>query len=369
MSGLVADGTTSFYGTTGTGGPTGYGTVFSITRQGSLNTIYSFSGGTNGGDPAGGVITGTDGNLYGTTEIGGTNSVGTIFKLTPGGAITTLHTFTTGTNDGNSPAAGLVIASDSNFYGTTLTGGTSGYGTVFQLTTSGSYQSIYSFGGGGDGANPYAPLIDGTDGALYGTTRAGGYSNAGVAYGITYTGTESVLYTFNNGADGGHPDAPLVAGTDGFLYGTAETGGTAGYGAVYQITGPGAENTIYSFGSGRAFQYSLRTGINLVNSGNKPLLSGSGTFSVYVDPSGTLDGNQTIFTSGGQSVFPIPALKPGQSYGLRFSLAGSFSDTRLKLPLNFDPSGQVVIGVVTYSDPVANFDGSLKIENIFTINQ
>jgi len=362
-AGLVANGTSAFYGTTGTDGANGGGTVFQVTTTGGYSPIYSFTGGSDGSDPAGGVITGTDGNLYGTTESGGSSGVGTVFELTPSGSISTLHTFLSGT-DGANPAAGLVQGLDGNFYGTTMNGGNQSNGTIFQISYSGSYNSIYSFDGEfGDGTSPQAPLIAGTNGLLYGTTTFGGANGDGIVYQASYQGAETILYQFSNAADGGTPYAPVIVGADdGLLYGTTETGGTAGYGTVYQLTvGSSSVNTIHTFGSGRASQIALRGAVNIVNSGSKPLLTGSGTFSVYVDAADSLDGNQTPFTYKGQTVINLPALQPGQSTSYQFQLQGSFSDTRLKLPLNFDPAGQSIIGVVTYSDPVGNYDGAVKI--------
>jgi uncharacterized repeat protein (TIGR03803 family) len=371
QAGLVADGTSAFYGTTTTGGQQGSGTVFSVTLQGSYSPLYSFSGGSDGGDPAGGVITGTDGELYGTTESGGANGFGTVFKLSTAGSLQTLHTFASGT-DGATPAAGLAQGIDDNFYGTTTAGGASGDGTIFSLSYSGSYNQVYAFTGASDGATPYAPVLAGTDGNLYGATRDGGIGY-GTVYNLTYSGSTNFIYDFSNGSDGGHAYAPVIEGTDGSFYGTTETGGANGYGVIYQFTmtsgSTGTETPLFSFGSGSATQFSLRGGVNIVNSGNKPLLTGSGTFSVYVDPSGTLDGNQTILSLNGQTVFPIPTLKPGQAWPFAFRLDGSFSDTRLKLPLNFDPHGQQIIGVVTYHDPVGDFDGASKIVSPGTFSQ
>jgi uncharacterized repeat protein (TIGR03803 family) len=366
VTGLAANGTIGFYGTTGTGGANGGGTVYTISTAGSYDPIYSFTGGSDGGDPNT-IITGTDKDLYGTTETGGTNGVGTVFHLTPSGTITTLYTFLSGTTDGEYPEAGLVQAQDGKFYGTTAFGGSSGYGTVFQIASSGSYNSIYSFTDSQDGATPRAALVAGTNGVLYGTAQAGGNYGAGTIYQVD-AGLVTSPYSFTNGSAGGNPYAPLITGTDGNLYGTAETGGTAGYGTIYLYASK-LVTPLYSFTSGQASQFVLTGGVNIVNSGNKPLLSGSGTYSIYVDGSGTIDGNQTAYTSGTTSVFAIPALAPGKSASFRFGLSGSFSDTRLKLPLNFNPTGQYILGVVTYSDPVGDYDGSVKVQTAGQVPQ
>jgi uncharacterized repeat protein (TIGR03803 family) len=140
--GLVQASDGSFYGTTSNGGTSGYGTVFKITPAGALTTLYSFVG-SDGSYPYAGLVQGSDGNFYGTTAYGGTSSYGTIFKITPAGALTTLHSFTY--SDGAYPYATLVQGTDGNFYGTTYYGGTSGYGTVFKITPAGALTTLHSF--------------------------------------------------------------------------------------------------------------------------------------------------------------------------------------------------------------------------------
>jgi len=136
----------NFYGTTSSGGTMGKGTIFKITTAGTLTTLYSFSGGTDGGQPHAGLIQATDGNFYGTT-LGGAEDAGTIFKITPGGTLTTLYSFSG--KDGATPDAGLAQGTDGNFYGTTLGGGNSSSGTVFKITPGGALTTLYSFTGGG----------------------------------------------------------------------------------------------------------------------------------------------------------------------------------------------------------------------------
>ena len=138
----------------------------------SFTTLYSLQPFPNGKSPAAALVQGSDGNFYGTTYGGGTNGgYGTVFKISTNGALTTLYSFTGG-NDGANPDAGLVQGSDGNFYGTTYGGGTNGAGTVFKISTNGALTSLYSFTGGNDGANPYAGLVQGSDGYFYGTTSA-----------------------------------------------------------------------------------------------------------------------------------------------------------------------------------------------------
>jgi uncharacterized repeat protein (TIGR03803 family) len=187
-------------------------------------------------------VQGTDGNFYGTTYQGGTSGYGTVFQITPAGTLTTLHSFAN-SSDGGYPDAGLVQGTDGNFYGTTANGGTSGYGTVFQITPAGTLTTLHSFSGS-DGRNPYATLVQGTDGNFYGTTANGGTSGAGTVFKITPAGTLTTLHSFS-GTDGSYPQAGLVQGTDGNFYGTTSQSGPLGGGVVFRLTpGPGPAPTV-----------------------------------------------------------------------------------------------------------------------------
>jgi uncharacterized repeat protein (TIGR03803 family) len=183
-AGLVQATSGDFYGTTYSGGASGNGTVFRITPGGKLTTLYSFcylSGCADGAAPSAGLIQGTDGDLYGTTSEGGIGGYGTIFKIIlSGGKLTTLHTFE-GT-DGSTPRAGLVQAANGDFYGTTFAGGRHGEGTIFKINPGGThFETLYNFcseQGCADGAGPVGGLIQAADGDLYGTTEYGGvYDN------------------------------------------------------------------------------------------------------------------------------------------------------------------------------------------------
>ena len=150
---------------------------------------------------------------------------------------TILYPFAGASADGAGPYHSLIHGSDGNFYGTTFQGGTSGLGTLFELTPSGAETVLYSFAGGsGDGANPYDALIQGSDGNLYGTTAAGGTSGYGTVFKITQSGTETVLHAFAGGSsDGEQPWAGLIQGSDGNLFGATVAGGTSGYGTVFKL--------------------------------------------------------------------------------------------------------------------------------------
>ena len=227
----------NFYGTTAAGGTSGYGTIFEMTPQGKLHTVLTLDN-TNGG-AANSLLQGRDGNFYGTTYLGGLGNYGTVFKLTPGGTLTTLHGFDS--TDGAGPYGGLVQGTDGNFYGVTLWGGdltcnaSTGCGTVYKVTPSGALTTLHNFEIS-DGLNPYTALIQATDGNFYGTTYYGGSDQQGTIFEITPAGALTTLYSF--GEDGGNPFAPLVQDTNGSLYGTTQFGGEEGIGTIYVLSAP-----------------------------------------------------------------------------------------------------------------------------------
>ena len=248
----------NFYGTTVAGGEDGFGIVFQITPTGSLTTLHSFAGGTDGSYPFAGLVLAADGNLYGTTTGTGDESPGTVFKTTTTGNFTTLYNFChlTDCTDGQFPYAGLVQATDGNFYGTTEQGGGSAnLGTVFQfIASTRTLNTLHSFSGS-DGENPYAGLVQATDGNFYGTTSAGGNSNnAGTAFEITSTGTLSTLYffcTLSSCTDGATPEGGLVQASDGNFYGTTlQGGGATNDGTVFSLSASNYTLTISVSGSG-----------------------------------------------------------------------------------------------------------------------
>jgi uncharacterized repeat protein (TIGR03803 family) len=249
VAGPVLGSDKNFYGTTLEGGTNDIGTVFKISAIGALTSLYSFTGGNDGANPYAGLARGSDRSFYGTTYSGGTNHVGTVFKITTNGMLSSLYSFTT--NGGAHPVAGLAQGSDGNFYGTTYYGGTSNCGTVFKITTNGALTSLYSFTGGNDGANPYAGLARGSDGNFYGTTYAGGANNCGTVFKISSAGVLTSLYSFTGGVDGANPRAGPAQGDDGNFYGTTTYGGTSYYyGTVFKITSNGMLTSLYSFDGG-----------------------------------------------------------------------------------------------------------------------
>lgn len=236
----------TLYGTTLYGGAYDEGTVFTITTGGKEKVLYSFiPNGSDGLVPYASLID-VNGTLYGTTYQGGADNAGTVFSITTTGAEKVLHAFSGGT-DGAYPYAGLIKAKGV-LYGTTFEGGTFDEGTVFGITASGFEKVLYSFAGGtSDGANPFGTLID-VKNKLYGTTVSGGANGEGTVFSITRAGTEKVLYNFANG-HGAVPYGTLI-GVNDTLYGTTYEGGADNKGTIFSITTGGTEKVVHSFAGG-----------------------------------------------------------------------------------------------------------------------
>ena len=234
-----------FYGTASADGVSdNEGTAYSITSAGAFKLLHKFNGATEGYTIPAGLVQGTDGNFYGATVYGGANGDGTIFKMTPAGAVTVLHNF-----DGSDGAKGnwaLVQDPNGNFYGATLSGGTYGYGVIYQITSTGTYTVLHNLNpAAGDGEIPGSQLTIGSDGNLYGVTASGNGGYAGNLYRITTSGTFTPLYTFCQGGgdctDGFGPSSPLKQNTNGVFYGSTFSGGDyscgndTGCGTVYSL--------------------------------------------------------------------------------------------------------------------------------------
>lgn len=238
----------NLYGTTQSGGAHRQGTVFKVTPLGALTTLYSFcvkSGCTDGSAPYGGLALGTDGNLYGTTEAGGAHGDGSVFKITPGGTLTTLHSFNL--HDGANPYAALMQATDGNFYGTAQSGGAHLLGTVYKITPQGVFTLLHSFNST-DGSSPEAALIQATDGNFYSTTYDGGTGGYGTIFKITSAGALTTLHIFDE-TEGRAVVPGLVQAGDGNFYGAGSQGGALGFGTVYMVTPAGVLTTLHSFDS------------------------------------------------------------------------------------------------------------------------
>jgi uncharacterized repeat protein (TIGR03803 family) len=282
-----ADG--NFYGTTRAGGTNGgWGTVFKMTFNGRLTTLYSFANGNDGASPRAVLAQAADGSFYGTTAYGGANNAGTVFRITSNGVLTTLYAFT-GANDGYLPSAGLVQDTDSNLYGVTAYGGTNdvangGDGTIFRITTNGTLTTLISLNGT-NGACPNG-LMWGIDGYVYGTTQLGGIgyhngeplSGSGTVFRMSTNGTLTTLVRFN-GANGALPQTGLMQAGDGNLYGATMQGGPYDYGTVFRlsltppaspvfqtVTNTGSTITLtWSSVAGKAYQLQYTTNLAQTN--------------------------------------------------------------------------------------------------------
>jgi uncharacterized repeat protein (TIGR03803 family) len=249
---LGSDG--NFYGTTFENGPSNFGTVFKITSGGKLTVLHAFDS-TDGSGPWGAPVQGTDGAYYGTTEHGGSVGCGTVYRVTAGGTFRTLYNFDG--PHGCQPLAPLVLGNDGNFYGATLvlTGEDNpNLGAIFKVTPAGAISLLHSFDGT-HGAEAYAPLMQASNGNFYGTTEGGGNYNNGVVFEMSPAGVFTDLHDFDPNTEGGQPFSALIEGTNGFLYGTTVYGGTFNTGTIYSIPLSGGNpDTLYSFDStsGRA---------------------------------------------------------------------------------------------------------------------
>lgn len=232
--GLALGNNGNFYGVAEWGGTDDNGTVFETTPSGTFTLLFNFA---ESGAIPGGLIAATDGNFYGTSEYGGTESAGQVFQVTPSGTVTTLYSFCGGGDctDGSNPMAGVIQGTDGDLYGTTYVGGASGSGTIYQVTQSGVATLLYTFG---SQAFAQIPMVQGTDGNFYGVTLQGGTNDDGMIFEITPDGALTTLYSFcplSGCADGAYPASPLIQGTDGIFYGSTISGGATGYGVVFSL--------------------------------------------------------------------------------------------------------------------------------------
>ncbi|HTS19973.1 MAG TPA: choice-of-anchor tandem repeat GloVer-containing protein [Verrucomicrobiae bacterium] len=326
--GLIQGSDGNFYGTASHGGTYGYGSVFRISPDGELTTLHAFGAGTNdGASPQAGLVEGPDSNFYGTTSSGGTGSAGVVFRVTPTGAITNLYGFHG--SDGNFPACTLALGSDGYFYGTTPEGGTNytcpgGCGTVFRISSSGVLTTLYEFAGWPP-PQTYTPgggLVQGNDGDFYGTTQSGGANGDGAVFRISPSGSLTVLHSFSVN-DGLNANRPLARGSDGNLYGSTSNGGTNHVGAIFQISTNGVFTYLHTFGGndGKTPQGGLMQGSdgNLYGTTYTGGTSNWGTI-FRIDSTGNFT-NLFSFTNSIDAAFPYGPLVQGADgnlYGTTF---------------------------------------------------
>lgn len=368
-SGVIEGPDGNFYGVTQAGGNSQTlntcgetpqhtcGTIFKITPAGQLTTLYSFcpalsnSGGNlycpDGANPYGALILGSDGNFYGTTQAGGFapgfGEPGTIFRMTPGGTLTTLYVFCLGgapCGDGYYPAGGLIQGSDGNYYGTTSAGGTSGYGTIFQYNPTTGIVSTLASLSGATGAGSNASLVQASDGNFYGTTRL--YGNSGGTGGAIFRYVPgsgvSALHTFGTGPgfpDGYGPYAGLIQGTDGNLYGMTYLGGG----------GPQSECYVGFYGCGTIFRITLDGEMTILH-----VFCSSGT------PNDCTDGELTFsgLVQGADSNFYGMAGGGVHGEGILFSLVALVpTTTAINAPaITYGSSASVTVTVTPTKDAI-----------------
>jgi uncharacterized repeat protein (TIGR03803 family) len=316
----------NFYGTTEWGGGQGYGTLFKVSTDGVLTTLVDFND-TNGANLQTGLTFGRDGSLYGTTSSGGSGGQGTIFKVNANAVLTTLVSFS------GSNAAGpseLVLGNDGNFYGTTAAGGNlglnNGYGlgSVVRMTPAGALTTMFAFNGA-NGSGPVGALVQGTDGSFYGTTSSGGGSDNGIVFQVTTNGVLTTMVDFNN-TNGARPQAGLVLGNDGNLYGTTAEGGRMGFGTVFQVKTNAVMTTLFQFnpallttivlGPGGDF-YGTTSGGGRAGNGSVFRMTSSGVLTTLADLE-RLAGNGSGGYTNGNGAFPNWLLRGGDGnfYGM-----------------------------------------------------
>jgi uncharacterized repeat protein (TIGR03803 family) len=235
---LIVDANDNVYGTTIVGGSYSRGVVFKIDSSGNETVLHSFAGKINddGAVPWGAVILDSAGNLYGTTTEGGTYDQGAVFKVDISGNETVLYSFNGGSTDGCDPSGNLVMDASNNIYGTGQWCGADDSGVVWKLTSDGVETLLHSFTGQADGQSPYGGMIIDPQGNLYGTTQFGGIHGWGTIFEVNSSGKTIVLHTFGRGTDGQDPEGGLIRDQQGNLYGTTAFGGNkGGFGTVFKI--------------------------------------------------------------------------------------------------------------------------------------
>ena len=375
----------NFYGTTEGGGSSGYGTAFKVATNGALATLVSFAY-TNGASPVANLTLGNDGNFYGTTDFDGTSGVGsftnvqpqithpqlgTVFRVSTNGVLTMLVSLPSSAAYGAYPMAGLTLGNDGNFYGTTESGGTNYWGTVFQVTTNGVLTTLVLLNGT-NGGGPWAGLTLGNDGNFYGTTKLGGVYGDGTVFRVTTNGVLATLVSFNF-TNGAYPVANLTLGNDGNFYGTTEEGGITslnygyGGGTVFQVTTNGVLTTLVSLNgtNGASPEAALTLGNDGNFYGTTKLGGVYGDGTVFrVTTNGVLTTLVSFYgTDGANPVAALTLGNDGNFYGTT-EYGGTYGDgvifklslsasTPAPIPLNIKMAGNAA--VLTWNDPAAAF--------------
>jgi len=299
----------NIYGVTNTGGANNVGTFYKFApKTSTLTTLFTFSTTDGKGYGPQCIPTpGSSGALYCTTLSGGANGLGTVFSITTSGKFTLLHTFAGGSTDGGFDIGGVILGSDGNFYGTSVLGGTSNQGTVFKMTTSGTVTVLHSFNGTTDGGYPANPVTQGSDGNLYGTANDCLHGSCGTnwtAFKCTKSGSFTVLHTFNGSSDGKLPDGGMLQLTNGTFYGVSEQGGSSGDGTLWTINTGIKPFVLLSSTSGKV---GSKVGIQGEGFNSSSVVKFNGTqaatttltgttYIVATVPTGATDGHVTVTT-------------------------------------------------------------------------
>ena len=349
-SALVQGSDGNFYGTTFYGGASSAGTIFVITPAGVLSTLHNFSG-SDGLDPATSLVEGSDGNFYGTAQYGGEGGgregFGTVFMITPAGKFTRLHRFDG--SDGSEPSGPLVQGTDGNFYGTTGAGGANGNGAVFVITPAGSFTLLHSFDTS-DGSQPGGGLVLGIDGNFYGATVGGGADDAGTVFQLTPAGGLTTLHSFSY-TDGSEPFG-LVQGSDGNFYGTTYQGGAdedaanpSGSGTIYKLTPSGEFTLLHSFDGTNG----LSSTTSLVQ-GSDGSFYGTAYQTIFqIRPAGAYTVLDHLDDNGGGAVNGLVQGSDGSFYGTELGTTETGDGTIFKLTVGTVPSSFFAGEVPTYN--------------------
>ena len=388
-----------YYGTAPTSAAgAGISTAYSVTSSGTFTLLHTFTT-AEGQDVYGGLVQGSDGNLYGVSATGGANGFGTIFKMTTAGAVTVLHSFT-GT-DGAASYWPLIQASDGNYYGVTYAGGANNEGVIFKITSSGTYTVLYSLNlANGDGESPNSSLVQGTDSKLYGVTAQGPSGVNGTIFNVTTTGTFTLLHTFS-GTDGANPGSPLIQNTNGVFYGTTTGGGNVttcngGCGVVYSLNmGLGTFLTLESTSGAEGTKVGILgqgfSAASAVKFGGVQATTITRTGSTFISatvPAGALTGTVTVTTgsttlTSSQNFKVKPTITgfdpPSGTVGTSVNIAGSgftqatkvtFNNKSAAFTVNSDTQITAIVptGATTGKIAVTTKGGSVTSTTSFTVN-